>query len=189
MKYAYVVLMVFIVALYGCASKVVESIRKPQTVLVGEREEPAKIEREEPAKKGEGGLVEEELARSGREREKALREEAAKASSLMKDIYFDYDSYVMRSGDIPRLKEIGDWLKLHMDLKVTIEGHCDERGTTEYNLVLGQKRAETVRDHLVRLGVDEKRITTISYGKEAPRDPGHTEEAWAENRRAHFKTD
>jgi len=68
-----------------------------------------------------------------------------------------------------------------------VEGHCDERGTIEYNLVLGQKRAEAVKDYLVKLGIEEKRIKTISYGKEMPVDPGHTEEAWAKNRRAHFR--
>ncbi len=71
--------------------------------------------------------------------------------------------------------------------KVRIEGHCDERGTVEYNLVLGQKRADSTRNFLVGLGADGRLLETISYGKEKPVDPGHNEEAWAKNRRAHFQ--
>ena len=74
-------------------------------------------------------------------------------------------------------------------VKLTVEGHCDERGTQEYNLVLGQKRSEVVKEHLVKMGVDAKRINAVSYGKEAPADSGHTEDAWALNRRVHFNVD
>ena len=78
------------------------------------------------------------------------------------------------------------WLVMHPEVSVRIEGHCDERGTTAYNLALGERRANMVRQYMVALGVDASRISTISYGKESPIDPGHTEAAWALNRRAHF---
>jgi len=177
MKY-FIILITVIFIFCGCAPKVVQL------------EQPGATGKEGPAfGKGEkeGGITEEELARSRQERERSMLEEMKK--SLLKDIYFEFDSYVVKADELPRLKEIGSWLKNYKDIRITVEGHCDERGSAEYNLVLGQKRAETVKDHLVKLGVDEKRIKTISYGKELPLDPGHTEEAWAKNRRAHFKID
>jgi peptidoglycan-associated lipoprotein len=177
MKY-FIILITVIFIFCGCAPKVVQL------------EQPGATGKEGPVfEKGEkeGGVTEEELARSRRERERLMLEEMKK--SLLKDIHFDFDSYTIKTDELPRLKEIGSWLKNDKDIRITIEGHCDERGSIEYNLVLGQKRAETVKDHLVKLGVDEKRIKTISYGKELLLDPGHTEEAWAKNRRAHFKVD
>jgi peptidoglycan-associated lipoprotein len=81
---------------------------------------------------------------------------------------------------------MADWLSGNQEIKLTIEGYCDEWGTTEYNLALGQKRAEAAKDYFVASGVSASRIRTVSYGKEAPVDAGHTEEAWARNRRAHF---
>ena len=79
-----------------------------------------------------------------------------------------------------------EWLKARPAAKVTVEGHCDERGTVEYNLALGDKRAHAVRDYLVSLGVPADRLQAVSYGKERPMDSGHGEAAWAQNRRAHF---
>ena len=76
------------------------------------------------------------------------------------------------------------WLKQYPDVVITIEGHADERGTTEYNLALGDRRANAVRNYLMALGVDQERILTISYGEERPADPGHDDSAWGQNRRA-----
>jgi peptidoglycan-associated lipoprotein len=84
---------------------------------------------------------------------------------------------------------VGNWLKQSRATTITVEGHCDERGTVEYNFALGQKRAESVKEHLVKMGVEGSRIKTVSYGKETPSDTGHSEDAWAKNRRAHFKID
>jgi peptidoglycan-associated lipoprotein len=81
---------------------------------------------------------------------------------------------------------MADWLVANQAIKLTIEGYCDERGTTEYNLALGQKRAEAAKDYFVKSGVSASRLKTVSYGKEAPLDAAHTEQAWAKNRRAHF---
>ena len=85
----------------------------------------------------------------------------------------------------PTLSEQAAWLQSYSDVKVQIAGNCDERGTREYNLALGARRANAVKDYLVGLGVDPSRITTISYGKERPIDPRSNEEAWALNRNAH----
>ena len=85
------------------------------------------------------------------------------------------------------LESNADWLKLNPDARVIIEGHCDDRGTTEYNLELGARRAKSVRDHLGRLGVDTSMLETISYGEERPASEGSGESAWSQNRRAEFR--
>jgi len=109
-----------------------------------------------------------------------------KTEAVLKDIHFDFDKFSLKPEDREILKGHADWLLGHRDYMVTIEGHCDERGTTEYNLALGERRAGEAKRFLVDLGVAEARINTISYGKERPLDTGHDEEAWAKNRRAHF---
>jgi peptidoglycan-associated lipoprotein len=105
---------------------------------------------------------------------------------MMKDINFDFDKYNIRPGDAAILKEDAGWFKANPGKKAKIEGHCDERGTVEYNLVLGQKRADSTKNYLVGLGIDANVLETVSYGKERPVDPGHNEAAWAKNRRAHI---
>ncbi len=111
---------------------------------------------------------------------------AAPAAVGLENIYFDFDKYNIRPGDAEILKKNLDWFKANAGKKVKIEGHCDERGTVEYNLVLGQKRADSAKSYLINLGVDGKVLETVSYGKERPLDPGHNEAAWAKNRRAQF---
>jgi peptidoglycan-associated lipoprotein len=106
-------------------------------------------------------------------------------SSLLKDIHFDFDRYDIRSIDASILKENAALLNKFTNVKIQIEGHCDERGTVEYNLALGERRATSAKNYLVSLGVASVRISTISYGEEKPLDPSHNEEAWAKNRRAH----
>jgi peptidoglycan-associated lipoprotein len=106
-------------------------------------------------------------------------------SKLLKDIHFDLDKYDIRPTDAGILKENAALLVKFPNVKIQIEGHCDERGTVEYNLALGERRANGAKRYLISLGIPEKRISTISYGKERPLDPGHNEEAWAKNRRAH----
>lgn len=110
---------------------------------------------------------------------------AAAVAGVLQDIFFDFDRYNIRPGDAEILKKDYAQLKSNSG-KVRIEGNCDERGTVEYNLVLGQKRADAAKAYLVNLGVDAKRLDTISYGKEKPVDPAHNEAAWAKNRRVHF---
>lgn len=111
------------------------------------------------------------------------------SSAGVRPIYFDYNSYALRPDALSTLKTNADKFKSDPNLVnayIQIEGHCDERGTQEYNLALGEKRALAARDYLTRLGVSGDRIITISYGEEAPADPGHNESAWALNRRCEF---
>jgi len=110
-----------------------------------------------------------------------------KVSSHLQDMHFAFDSFVIEPQYRNILRKDADYLISNSRVKVTIEGHCDERGTSEYNMALGQHRADEVKKYLVNLGVDGKSMTTISYGKEKPLDPGHDEDAWAKNRRAHFE--
>ena len=102
------------------------------------------------------------------------------------DIHFEYDSAALTEEARAILEKHALWLQGHRDLKVTVEGHCDERGTVEYNLALGEQRARATRDYLVSLGVSADRLRVASYGKERPLDPGAGAAAWAKNRRAHF---
>jgi peptidoglycan-associated lipoprotein len=104
----------------------------------------------------------------------------------LKDIHFDFDQYSISQEDRKILSSHAGYLLKHKNVKIVIEGNCDERGTTEYNLALGDRRAQEAKKFLVNSGVDRERIKTISYGKERPLDPDHNEEAWAKNRRDHF---
>jgi peptidoglycan-associated lipoprotein len=182
----------------GCAKKKVvvqqdrSSVQRSEEARRLEAERAAREAQE--AKEKEARIKEEEarLARRG-EFEKSL---VAKKESgiegevfetkLLKDIYFEFDKYDIRPKDEGVLKENAAWLKKNPNTKVQIEGHCDERGTVEYNLALGERRANYTKKYLVSLGIAPDRISTISYGKERPLDPGHNEEAWAKNRRAHI---
>jgi peptidoglycan-associated lipoprotein len=105
-------------------------------------------------------------------------------SRLLKDIHFDFDKYDIRPRDAEILKGNAALLSKYPTIKVQIEGHCDERGTNEYNLALGERRANNTKKYLISLGISQDRISTISYGEERPSDPGHNEEAWTKNRRA-----
>ena len=104
----------------------------------------------------------------------------------LEDIRFDYDKAEISDAARATLEKHGLWLQNHRAAKVTIEGHCDERGTVDYNLALGDKRARAVRDYLASLGVAGERMHTVSLGKERPLDAGNNEQAFAKNRRAHF---
>jgi peptidoglycan-associated lipoprotein len=110
----------------------------------------------------------------------------AAAEAGVVDAFFAYDDFSLSPDAKSILARDGKFLKDNPAVRVKIEGHCDERGTSEYNLGLGERRAASARSYLVTLGVDASRIETISYGKERPFDPGHSEDAWAKNRRAHF---
>ncbi len=106
--------------------------------------------------------------------------------SPLQPVFFDLDSAEISAEGQKTLAVNADMLKKYTTWVVSIEGHCDERGTAEYNLALGERRALAARTYLVSLGVQPERLRTVSYGKEFPFDPNHTEEAWAKNRRSHF---
>jgi len=181
--------------LAGCPKKQVVVNRDQSSIQ--RSEEAARLEREREAREAKerelARLREEELKRStGGELEKTLvtkKEPGIEGevfeSKLLKDIHFDFDKYDIRRTDEDILKENAVLLKKNPKMKIQIEGHCDERGTVEYNLALGERRASNTKKYLVFLGVPSDRISTISYGKERPLDKGHHEEAWAKNRRAH----
>lgn len=101
-------------------------------------------------------------------------------------VYFEFDSTTLGDDARADLQRLAEWLTAHPGAKITIEGHCDERGTDEYNIALGQKRAQVIQDYLGRLGVERARLSTISYGEERPASTGDSEEAWALNRRGEF---
>jgi peptidoglycan-associated lipoprotein len=109
-------------------------------------------------------------------------------ASPLKEVYFDFDRYDLRDDARETLKSNWEWLKSNPSAQVQIEGHADERGTTEYNLSLGSKRAQSVRDYLATLGAPAERLSTISYGEEIPVCREQTEECWQKNRRARFAT-
>lgn len=103
-----------------------------------------------------------------------------------KNIYFDFDKFDLKQESQDILNQDATFLKAHANVTIQVAGNCDERGTVEYNLALGERRAKAAMDFLVTLGVEKERISTISYGKEKPLDPGQTEEAWAKNRNDQF---
>jgi len=176
--------------LVGCPKKTVvkeqPSVQKSEEArrLEAEREakerELARI-KEEEAKKARGGEFEKSLVAK---KESGIEGEVFE-SKLLKDIHFDFDKFDIRPGNAVILKENAEILKKYLKVKIQIEGHCDERGTNEYNLALGERRANSTKNYLVSLGISPDRISTISYGEEKPLDPGHNEEAWGKNRRAH----
>jgi len=165
-------------------SKDVSSVQRAEEAARREREareakerELARLREEELKKPTEGELV--------AKKEPGIEGEVFE-SKLLKDIHFDFDKYDVRPVDEAVLKENAVFLKNNPKMKIQIEGHCDERGTVEYNLALGERRANNTKKYLVFLGIPSDRISTISFGKERPLDKGHHEEAWARNRRAHI---
>ena len=106
--------------------------------------------------------------------------------SNLSNIYFDFDSDVLQVQAKEELQKIGTWLSQNPNKRIRIEGNCDERGTDEYNLALGERRAVAAKNYLVSLGISPRNIITISFGEENPADPGHNEAAWTKNRRDEF---
>lgn len=118
--------------------------------------------------------------------EEPTEEMDVETDPVLNDVFFAFDKYNLTTESKGTLERNADELKRASQSRITIEGHCDERGTKSYNLALGEKRAKAAMDYLVALGINGSRITIVSYGKERPFDPGHDEAAWAKNRRAHF---
>ena len=164
----------------SCAKKPVVS-EPGVTPAVGEEVEAKRLTAEEKARAEEKRRI--------REQAMERKELAERERFLNEDIHFEFD----RSRLLPEAKKIlrrkAKWLRVHNDVSVIVEGHCDERGTNEYNIALGDRRARSAKTFLVDLGIARGRLTIISYGEERPLDPRHNEEAWAKNRRAHFVID
>ncbi|MEK6653891.1 MAG: peptidoglycan-associated lipoprotein Pal [Thermodesulfobacteriota bacterium] len=192
--------------LTGCAKKaalkeeaVVTQEQKPAAqapaaVVTDDREARERALREQALR---DQAAREAAASEAREREakeaadRVKKEAAAKQAAILKelqipDIQFDFDKYNLKPDAREILKTGAAAYLKYGEYKLVVEGHCDERGTVEYNLALGQRRADEAGKYLGDLGVEKERIKTISYGKEMPLDNGHDEAAWAKNRRAHF---
>jgi len=134
---------------------------------------------------GEGELSESDLAAQREGRFGSGNIPTAEGDGLFRDVHFNYDSYAVEEESQNDLEANARTLKAQ-PMPITLEGHCDERGTVEYNMALGAARAKAVKNALVSLGVPSSRVETISYGEEIPLDPGHDEAAYAKNRRVHF---
>jgi len=177
MKRFFVALIVFTIAgfmLWGCSKSAVKqtSTGEQPTVQAQAAAKPSdQAKRTVPQKSME---------------EQQSKKEVAESESQFSDIHFDFDKYDLKPGERASLNQIAVWLKKNENYVVRIEGNCDERGAAEYNLALGNRRANAAMNYLVDMGIKKARIKTISYGKEKPLDPGHNEEAWAKNRRDHF---
>jgi len=177
----------FSLFLSACAKKVLkegEGIEK--------KEEAVKAEEDNKAAR-EAQLREEELKKQREREEAASREEAAKREAELReefertDIHFDFDKFSLTKEAREILAKKVSWLQNNTNVKIQIEGHCDERGNNEYNMALGERRANSAMEYLLTAGVEASMISTISYGEEKPLDPGHNEDVWAKNRRAHFR--
>lgn len=170
------VLCLAVALVIGCGKKPV--VKEEMGIVV---KEPAK-EEVTAAQPSETAIQEERLKEKERQEKERVLQEAASFA----DIYFEFDQYDLTTAARETLKAHADWLLANPGFDLLVEGHCDERGTAEYNLALGERRAGAARDYLVSLGVEARQITTISYGEELPLDPSHDEAAWSKNRRAHF---
>ncbi|MGA2090060.1 MAG: OmpA family protein [Endomicrobiales bacterium] len=164
MKTLSVCLLMSLFLVVGCANKSVKLAPLPQQPVAGPTN-PDETQKEEPS---------------------VRYADWAKVPDI-KTIYFDYDKSDLSVDARDILQKNAEFLKVHPELMVLVEGHCDERGTTAYNLALGQRRAAIVREYYGKLGLTASQVGTISYGSEKPADPRHTEDAWALNRRAETK--
>ncbi len=185
--------LIWMVMVLACSSLVLFASCAKKQVGVGQAqvtEEPSAQEKEAAAaaekKAKEEGYAEREKERQA-EAEALRRKQSEIEAFEAKNIYFDFDRSEIKPEAEQTLKKKAQWLKKNPEYAVRIEGHCDERGTNEYNLALGERRANAAKNYLMSLGISKDRITTISYGEERPADPRHNEDAWAKNRRDEFK--
>jgi peptidoglycan-associated lipoprotein len=174
----------------GCPKKptIVKEEAKAPAVDTKVQEEKARKEAEERARaEAEAKARAEAEARARKEAEERAKKEAEALKAFKpEDIHFDFDRYDIKERDRETLKSLADWLLKNKSAKVEIEGHSDERGSNEYNLALGDRRAHSAKQYLVTLGVSESRIKTISYGEEKPLCAESGEDCWWKNRRGHF---
>jgi len=167
---------------FGCAQRKVGQQLQPDDQQQQQLSDAAAREKK-GALKPEERITEQQLAKvETKEEPSRFKEE----SGLFEDVFFDFDRYDIRPEAKPVLNNVSSWLLKNPAANLSVEGHCDERGTNEYNLALGDRRAKSVRDFLIALGIASKRIEIVSYGEEKPQCSEQTEECWAKNRRAHF---
>jgi peptidoglycan-associated lipoprotein len=174
----------------SCAKKQIQVSEpvQPATQEVKAGEDEAKAAEEAKSKAEQEAKAREEAERQARLRELKMSQKLADEIRNFESehIYFAFDKSDLTDESESTLREKGNWLRLNGDYSVTISGNCDERGTAEYNLALGERRAHAAKKFLMGLGISENRLATVSYGEERPVDPSHNEEAWAKNRNAQF---
>lgn len=174
----------------GCPKKptIVKEEAKAPAVDTKAQEEKAVKEAEERARaEAEAKAKKEAEEKARREAEEKARKEAEAIKTFMaEDIHFDFDKYDIKGKDRETLKLLAEWLFKNKDAKILIEGHCDERGSNEYNLALGDRRANSAKAYLVTLGLGTERISIISYGEEKPLCSESNEDCWWKNRKGHF---
>jgi len=192
-SFALIVMIVTLMMFQGCAKSPViqeDVARAPQAdtaVQVPEGDQSAREDTGELAKLGKTVPDEAVPPKSGKsERLGYFVVSTPDGDYVFYDIHFDFDKYALRAEDRDALNRYAKWFQDNRRYFIIVEGHCDEMGTEEYNLALGERRAEAVRKYLIDLGVAAARIKTVSYGEAYPLDPAQTEEAFAKNRRAHF---
>ena len=181
-------LLVWMVLAIACSSLLLMTSCAKKQIGAGQGQEAAQVaaEGQEGAGSGDAGYADREKQRQAEL--EALRQKQLEIEAFESvNIYFDFDKSELKTDAQIALKNKATWLDKNADYGVRIEGHCDERGTNEYNLALGERRANAARDFLMSLGVAGDRIKTISYGEERPADADHNEAAWARNRRDEFK--
>jgi len=159
--------------LYACAKKQVTISNEAKPAVAGQKAPPAKT--------GKTPLVNTETAPV------LIAGPSGKDLFESERIYFDFDNYDLQPQARKVLEKKAEWLQLHPDISIIVEGHCDERGTEDYNLALGQRRAEAAMFYLASLGISNSRIRTISYGELRPAALDHNEKSWSRNRRDEFK--
>jgi peptidoglycan-associated lipoprotein len=181
----YALVAVFLLTAAGCAPS---TAKKPDTAAASSSTSPGS-KGKSSAGQGEGqrgGSRESQTSPGSLDALQQGKSTATPASSPLQDIYFEFDRYNLQPDARETLKANAGWLKGNPSARIEVEGHCDERGTNEYNLALGAKRAQAAKDFLVTLGIPAERVSTISYGEEIPVCKQATEDCWRQNRRARF---
>jgi peptidoglycan-associated lipoprotein len=182
-----VIMLAMLLALpVSCAKKQVTMETQEMAADEGAAQQMA--EDEAARREAEEARMREQRAREARQRQEAanMSEEARKAAFEDENIHFDFDKYVLTPEAMMILDDKAAYLREHSGVRVLVEGHCDDRGSNEYNLALGDRRANSAKNYLVKSGVAESRITTISYGEEQPLCMQQAESCWSKNRRDHF---
>jgi peptidoglycan-associated lipoprotein len=170
-------------ALSGCGGRSQPEAAPPPAAPADDEAERRRREAEEAERRAREEAIRREEEEAARRREAEL---ARVRSVVAEMIFFDFDKSDIRPDARATLEAKAEVLRAHPEIRIRIEGHCDERGSDEYNLALGMRRALAARDYLVRLGLDPSRFEVVSFGEERPLDPRSNEEAWAKNRRAEF---
>jgi peptidoglycan-associated lipoprotein len=181
---------VSLVLVLGCAMFVAGGCAKQQVVKKDEPAVPAATAPAKPSVKTE--IVKEQPVKQAQIKESAVQDKlepvprAGDLKAALERIYFDFDAYVLSQEARATLVKNAELIKKDPAVKVRIEGNCDERGSDEYNLALGERRARSAMQYLITMGIPAERLSVISYGKEKPAEPGHNETAWTKNRRDEF---